>query len=92
METFWIFVEPLVLSCGWGKIPDQPPPRVLSFKIRLEPTVPNRYVTCMVFKTTANDRRKKLAPCHDKFDGPRSGTADQVTLATAATYEDISIS
>ncbi|GFU40155.1 uncharacterized protein TNCV_5092921 [Trichonephila clavipes] len=30
---------------------------------------PNRTVTCMVLKATANDRRH-LAYCHDKFRGP----------------------
>ncbi|GFV73092.1 uncharacterized protein TNCV_299291 [Trichonephila clavipes] len=29
----------------------------------------NRYVTCMVLKATANDRRN-LALCHDEFRGP----------------------
>ncbi|GFU07733.1 uncharacterized protein TNCV_4164281 [Trichonephila clavipes] len=33
---------------------------------------PNRTVTCMVLKATANDRRH-LALCHDEFRGPRSG-------------------
>ncbi|GFW28853.1 uncharacterized protein TNCV_201761 [Trichonephila clavipes] len=33
---------------------------------------PNRSVTCMVVKATANDRRH-LAFCHDEFRGPRSG-------------------
>ncbi|GFW49502.1 uncharacterized protein TNCV_2842831 [Trichonephila clavipes] len=33
---------------------------------------PNRTVTCMVLKTTANDRRH-LALCHDEFRRPRSG-------------------
>ncbi|GFX97646.1 uncharacterized protein TNCV_2842061 [Trichonephila clavipes] len=33
---------------------------------------PNRAVTCMVLKATANDRRH-LALCHDEFCGPRSG-------------------
>ncbi|GFY32157.1 uncharacterized protein TNCV_3556651 [Trichonephila clavipes] len=35
-------------------------------------TEPNRSVTCMVLKATANDRRH-LALCHDEFRGPRSG-------------------
>ncbi|GFV43259.1 uncharacterized protein TNCV_72161 [Trichonephila clavipes] len=33
---------------------------------------PNRTVTCMVLKATANDWRH-LAFCHDEFRGPRSG-------------------
>ncbi|GFW23221.1 uncharacterized protein TNCV_3803211 [Trichonephila clavipes] len=33
---------------------------------------PNRTVTCMVLKATANDRRH-LALCHDEFRGPLSG-------------------
>ncbi|GFX77438.1 uncharacterized protein TNCV_2956341 [Trichonephila clavipes] len=33
---------------------------------------PNRTVTCMVLKATANDRRH-LALGHDEFRGPRSG-------------------
>ncbi|GFS78490.1 uncharacterized protein TNCV_3147461 [Trichonephila clavipes] len=33
---------------------------------------PNHTVTCMVLKTTANDRRH-LALYHDEFRGPRSG-------------------
>ncbi|GFX58080.1 uncharacterized protein TNCV_4048381 [Trichonephila clavipes] len=33
---------------------------------------PNRTVTCMMLKATANDRRH-LALCHDEFRGPRSG-------------------
>ncbi|GFW50863.1 uncharacterized protein TNCV_3591451 [Trichonephila clavipes] len=33
---------------------------------------PNRTVTCMVLKATANDRRH-LVLCHDEFRGPRSG-------------------
>ncbi|GFV57048.1 uncharacterized protein TNCV_2931711 [Trichonephila clavipes] len=33
---------------------------------------PNRTVTCMVLKATANDRRH-LALCHDEFRVPRSG-------------------
>ncbi|GFX72187.1 uncharacterized protein TNCV_1954631 [Trichonephila clavipes] len=33
---------------------------------------PNRTVTCMVLKATANDKRH-LALCHDEFRGPRSG-------------------
>ncbi|GFT43141.1 uncharacterized protein TNCV_5119921 [Trichonephila clavipes] len=33
---------------------------------------PNRTVTCMVLKATANDRRH-LTRCHDEFRGPRSG-------------------
>ncbi|GFX59639.1 uncharacterized protein TNCV_3754041 [Trichonephila clavipes] len=33
---------------------------------------PNRTITCMVLKATANDRRH-LALCHDEFRGPRSG-------------------
>ncbi|GFU79514.1 uncharacterized protein TNCV_2915741 [Trichonephila clavipes] len=33
---------------------------------------PNRTVTYMVLKATANDRRH-LALCHDEFRGPRSG-------------------
>ncbi|GFY08698.1 uncharacterized protein TNCV_5006111 [Trichonephila clavipes] len=33
---------------------------------------PNSTVTCMVLKSTANDRRH-LALCHDEFRGPRSG-------------------
>ncbi|GFS60418.1 zinc finger protein [Trichonephila clavipes] len=33
---------------------------------------PNRSITCMVLKATANDRRH-LALCHDEFRGPRSG-------------------
>ncbi|GFT54570.1 uncharacterized protein TNCV_344551 [Trichonephila clavipes] len=32
---------------------------------------PNRIVTCMVLKATANDRHH-LALCHDEFRGPRS--------------------
>ncbi|GFW97796.1 uncharacterized protein TNCV_1425591 [Trichonephila clavipes] len=32
----------------------------------------NRSVTCMVLKTTANNRRH-LALCHNEFSGPRSG-------------------
>ncbi|GFW95946.1 uncharacterized protein TNCV_4173731 [Trichonephila clavipes] len=32
---------------------------------------PNRTVTCIVLKATANDRRH-LALCHDEFRGPRS--------------------
>ncbi|GFW09769.1 uncharacterized protein TNCV_868311 [Trichonephila clavipes] len=35
-------------------------------------TESNRTVTCMVLKTTANNRRH-LALCHDEFRGPRSG-------------------
>ncbi|GFW31455.1 uncharacterized protein TNCV_1288021 [Trichonephila clavipes] len=35
-------------------------------------TEPNRTVTCIVLKATANDRRH-LALCHDEFRGPRSG-------------------
>ncbi|GFX84524.1 uncharacterized protein TNCV_560391 [Trichonephila clavipes] len=33
---------------------------------------PNRTVTCMVLKATANDVRH-LAFCHEEFRGPRSG-------------------
>ncbi|GFX23851.1 uncharacterized protein TNCV_1788821 [Trichonephila clavipes] len=33
---------------------------------------PNRTVTCMVLKATANDMRH-LALCDDEFRGPRSG-------------------
>ncbi|PRD34924.1 UNVERIFIED_CONTAM: hypothetical protein NCL1_13128 [Trichonephila clavipes] len=33
---------------------------------------PNRTVTCMVLKATANNRRH-LAVCHDEFHGPKSG-------------------
>ncbi|GFX16162.1 uncharacterized protein TNCV_4704181 [Trichonephila clavipes] len=33
---------------------------------------PNRIVTCMVLKVTANDWRH-LVLCHDEFRGPRSG-------------------
>ncbi|GFV00520.1 uncharacterized protein TNCV_3644981 [Trichonephila clavipes] len=33
---------------------------------------PNRTVTCMVLKATANDRRH-LALCRNEFRGPRSG-------------------
>ncbi|GFW66060.1 uncharacterized protein TNCV_588861 [Trichonephila clavipes] len=33
---------------------------------------PNRTITCMVLKATANNRRH-LALCHDEFRGPRSG-------------------
>ncbi|GFW94927.1 uncharacterized protein TNCV_3398061 [Trichonephila clavipes] len=33
---------------------------------------PNRTVTCMMLKATANDSRH-LALCHDEFRGPRSG-------------------
>ncbi|GFV50864.1 uncharacterized protein TNCV_3921571 [Trichonephila clavipes] len=33
---------------------------------------PNRTVTCMVLKATANGRRH-LALCDDEFRGPRSG-------------------
>ncbi|GFW72621.1 uncharacterized protein TNCV_3798491 [Trichonephila clavipes] len=33
---------------------------------------PNRTVTCMVLKATANDRRH-LTLCHDEFRGHRSG-------------------
>ncbi|GFU33509.1 uncharacterized protein TNCV_1797561 [Trichonephila clavipes] len=32
-------------------------------------TEPNRFVTCMVLKATANDRRR-LALCNDEFRGP----------------------
>ncbi|GFV24587.1 uncharacterized protein TNCV_1914491 [Trichonephila clavipes] len=35
-------------------------------------TEPNRTVTCVVLKATANDRRH-LSLCHDEFRGPRSG-------------------
>ncbi|GFU57555.1 uncharacterized protein TNCV_3637181 [Trichonephila clavipes] len=43
-------------------------------------TEQNRIVTCMVLKTTANDRRKSLALCRDKFRRPRSDTIGQVAL------------
>ncbi|GFU44577.1 uncharacterized protein TNCV_1506851 [Trichonephila clavipes] len=33
---------------------------------------PNRTVSCMVHKATANDRHH-LALCHDEFHAPRSG-------------------
>ncbi|GFU98588.1 hypothetical protein TNCV_3654191 [Trichonephila clavipes] len=36
----------------------------------------------MVLKTTANDRRKFLAPWHDEFRGLRSDTVRQVALET----------
>ncbi|GFY12041.1 synaptojanin-1 [Trichonephila clavipes] len=42
-------------------------------------TEPNRTVTCMVLKATANDRRH-LALCHDEFQGPRSGLCSSVAL------------
>ncbi|GFV26478.1 uncharacterized protein TNCV_3361311 [Trichonephila clavipes] len=32
---------------------------------------PNRTVTCMVLRATANDRRH-LSLCHDEFCGPRA--------------------
>ncbi|GFV01716.1 uncharacterized protein TNCV_2187241 [Trichonephila clavipes] len=41
---------------------------------------PNRSVTCMVLKATANDRRH-LAFCHDEFRGPRSGLCRSVELS-----------
>ncbi|GFX24240.1 uncharacterized protein TNCV_1366201 [Trichonephila clavipes] len=42
-------------------------------------TEPNRNVTCMVLKATANDRRP-LALCHDEFRGRRSGLSRSVTI------------
>ncbi|GFU64934.1 hypothetical protein TNCV_785851 [Trichonephila clavipes] len=32
--------------------------------------MPNLTVTCMVLNATANDRRNKLALCHDELRGP----------------------
>ncbi|GFW75083.1 hypothetical protein TNCV_447881 [Trichonephila clavipes] len=71
-------------SCGWwkgkrgGRTLTNPQGVVLQNWGGAEP---NRTVTCMVLKAMDNDRRKKLALCHDEFIGPLSGTADQVALA-----------
>ncbi|GFV37302.1 protein Abitram [Trichonephila clavipes] len=42
---------------------------------------PNRTVTCMVLKATANDRRH-LVLCHDEYRGPRSGLCRSVNTPT----------
>ncbi|GFW32097.1 hypothetical protein TNCV_2601231 [Trichonephila clavipes] len=39
---------------------------------------PNRTVTCLMLKVTANDRRVHLVLCHDELRGPRSDTVGQM--------------
>ncbi|GFV77475.1 uncharacterized protein TNCV_1070041 [Trichonephila clavipes] len=46
---------------------------------------PNRTVTSMVLKATANDRRH-LALYNDECRGPRSAFADQVASVTTTTF------
>ncbi|GFU65677.1 uncharacterized protein TNCV_636001 [Trichonephila clavipes] len=72
--------SPLVsLGLERWEAPDHP--QVSSFKIgRIEP---NRTVTCMVLKATANDRRH-LALFHDEFRGPRFGFCRSATRRFSA--------
>ncbi|GFS47410.1 uncharacterized protein TNCV_4863321 [Trichonephila clavipes] len=46
---------------------------------------PNRTLTCMVLKATANDRRH-LALCHDESRGPRSGLCRSGGLTTTTEF------
>ncbi|GFY10584.1 hypothetical protein TNCV_2194051 [Trichonephila clavipes] len=50
-------------------------------------TESNRIVTCLVLKTTANNRRKSLALCREEFREPRSDTPKQV----ASTYLSMNV-
>ncbi|GFT13978.1 hypothetical protein TNCV_2616061 [Trichonephila clavipes] len=75
LEKYANLQSPMTPKCISGKVPYRFVTRLGFQTSGWSGFKPNRTVSCMVLKAADNDRRKKIALCHDEFRGSRSDMA-----------------